>query len=142
VSSRAAELTAFGAAIGLWSAVLIATMEKRDRTVPIVPAPRQARQTATPTTPTAGVAGRVLDAAGHPVAGAIIFLRALATESPDGWLRAITDAAGNFRIAGLLPGFYALIAHDELHNTASERLPLLADATARIQLVLDEPITI
>jgi protocatechuate 3,4-dioxygenase beta subunit len=84
----------------------------------------------------------VLDAAGRPVAGALIWLWALASETPAGWLRAITDAAGNFRIGGLVPGFYALLAFDDLQNSVQRHLPLLADATARIQLVLDRPITI
>jgi protocatechuate 3,4-dioxygenase beta subunit len=155
-SSRAAELTAATAALGLWSALLVgpvadALSPSRAPAAPavtgaeVMPRPQPvAKRTLQPQTASAGVAGRVIDAAGRPVAGAIIFLRDLATaETPIGWLRAITDAAGYFRVDGLLPGFYSLVALDEgSHGTATQRLPLLGDATARLQLILSEPISI
>lgn len=161
-SSSAAEAVALTAALGLCSALLVATLrtDAGDREGSAPPSPPVAQSPApsglSPVPPTlapapsiatpgstAGVAGRVLDAAGRPVAGAVVLIRALATETPAGWLRAISDATGMFRVLGLPPGFYALVATVEpLLTSATEKLPLLADATARIDLVLDAPTTI
>jgi len=150
-SLRAAEVAGIIAALGVWTALLAGpipdALSPRAATPPAAAAAARSRSSdAADSAPraraggdSAGVAGLVLDGHGRPVAGAVVLIRALATETPVGWLRAISDARGMFRVAGLLPGLYALVAvHDDMPTGVSEPTRLLAGATVRVLLVLDE----
>jgi protocatechuate 3,4-dioxygenase beta subunit len=73
--------------------------------------------------PGATVAGRVKDAAGHPVSGVTVspirIHLAGGRWAPQRSLPAFTDAAGEYKITGLKPGRYTLLA--ELKRSAIER---------------------
>jgi hypothetical protein len=64
------------------------------------------------------VEGRVLDAAGAPVAGATVAVAAASRPTRD--IAARTGADGGFRLGGLLPGSYRLEARTGTRVGASE----------------------
>ncbi len=71
-------------------------------------------------TPQSVITGRVLDQDGDPVAGAQVRTRPVASlpqQPPDLLISGATDDQGNFRLAGLDPGRYYLIAMPPVRPT-------------------------
>jgi protocatechuate 3,4-dioxygenase beta subunit len=63
------------------------------------------------------IVGRVINAAGAPVAGATVVIAE--GDQPHPEIGAITDAGGAFRFGQILPGGYRLAAHLEQHKGSS-----------------------
>lgn len=84
--------------------------------------------------PAAGVAGRVLDEAQAPLAGASISVQPL---QPPGAVRGVvSDSAGGFRLGGLAPGRYRLRAARPGYRAEQRELTLAAAQTLRLELRL------
>jgi protocatechuate 3,4-dioxygenase beta subunit len=57
------------------------------------------------------IVGRVVDAAGRPIAAARVVI--VGGDQPFREIGAVTDAGGNFRFGAMLPGAYRLAAHSQ-----------------------------
>ncbi len=98
----------------------------------------------------ASVSGRVLDARGRPIAGAEVVaaqggldersVAAFGIDGDDGAARSTSDAAGDFRLEGLRPGFVRVVAGaSEYVHGISRLVPLAAGShVAGIEVTLDD----
>ncbi|HEY0137106.1 MAG TPA: carboxypeptidase-like regulatory domain-containing protein [Nannocystis sp.] len=90
-------------------------------------------------TPESVLVGRVVRAGDRaPLAGASVYAQASDAWNPVG--PAITDASGNFRVEGLLPGTYKLEAkHDEAYGMAPESAVLGLGETSEVIEIAAHP---
>lgn len=79
------------------------------------------------------ITGRVVDAAGAPLAGAAVYIDQ--SDQPHHDIAAITAADGSFRLSGLRPGKYRLGIHAEgLGGLGSVQLIDARTSSAEISL--------
>jgi uncharacterized GH25 family protein len=79
------------------------------------------------------VAGRVVDSAGEPVAGATVAVKSSTQPHPD--IAAFTSDAGAFELSGLRPGSYVLEAR-EGSASASAHVEVAAGEAVHVEFCL------
>lgn len=102
--------------------------------------PGERREVLLRLTPDSRLLGQVVTARRHPVAGVTVTVRVRAEASSgiSGAGTATTDAAGNFEVAGLAPGKFALTAQHADLGTAVAEGSLEAGSRRTVNLVLAE----
>jgi hypothetical protein len=78
--------------------------------------------------------GAVRSAAGDPVSEAVVAIGGDSPRHPD--IAALTDAGGRYRLSGLTPGRYTVIARAEAFGVAVAAVAVVAGEVARLDLVL------
>lgn len=86
--------------------------------------------------PRPALSGRVIDAAGRPVAGAAVMFGADSPEHPD--VAQMTNADGRFFYPTLAPGRYTLVVRDEQGRTGGAQAVVSPGGAAEIRIVLTE----
>lgn len=82
------------------------------------------------------ISGRVLDAAGAPVAGASVVVSD--SPQPHSDIAAVTGADGRFRLGGLAPGAYQIAAHSTTHSRGTARVVVTDGQQADAEIRLDD----
>jgi protocatechuate 3,4-dioxygenase beta subunit len=103
--------------------------------LPLALAPGQQREVEVVLRGTAGLVGRILDASGAPLAGAVVAVEG--AEGPGGFQE--TDAAGRFRFERLPPGERRVLMHNGPMARAERRVQLVEGQAADLGEVRLEP---
>jgi protocatechuate 3,4-dioxygenase beta subunit len=86
--------------------------------------------------PLGSIAGRVVDAAGAPVAGAPVAVAA--GPQPHSDIAALSGADGRFRLSSLVPGHYRIAAHSESHGSKETDVDVTAGQQALTEIRFDD----
>ena len=143
-ASRAAEWLGIAAGLAIWTACFVAIGAAADGATPgtASAASRGPSVALDPmfvrdNHPAAGVRGVVVDAAGDPVSGAVVFVYRASTAAGVDSRGVVTDTRGRFAVSDLEPGHYTFVTVHQ-REASGERSDVAVFARrTQVEIVLD-----